>query len=69
MIVVNCERLEGHEIVEYLGFVKGKSVELLAEHAQQLGANAVINVRIAVPNDWKGTTLFYGTAVKIRIKS
>jgi len=26
MIIVNCERLEGHEIVQYLGIVRGNTV-------------------------------------------
>jgi uncharacterized protein YbjQ (UPF0145 family) len=78
MIVVNTETIAGYQIVEVKGIVQGNT-ELLTEsrreamermlmQAQQLGANAVVNVRFSTSSVTAGAAELYayGTAVVVR---
>ncbi|WP_423793296.1 YbjQ family protein [Methanocaldococcus indicus] len=78
MLLTTTEKLEGYKILEYLGIVVGygddpeEALDDLEELALELGANAVIGIRIhnepivetgedIVNNNYYA----YGTAVKV----
>jgi len=104
MIVTTGNDIAGHEIVQYLGIVRGivvrstgiarglvgglrsiaggnipeyvavceearqQAYELMVQHANELGAEALIAVRYDATEFMQGSTevLAYGTAVKVR---
>jgi uncharacterized protein YbjQ (UPF0145 family) len=104
MIIVNTEQIEGKQITEVLGIVKGNIVrarnigrdifaglknivggeiseytklldrsrqdatERMIQNAQQLGADAIVNVRYTTSTVMQGCSeiMVYGTAVKLK---
>lgn len=56
-------RIEGWRITAYKGIVRGETWNELLRHAEEVGANAVLNTRF--DNALDVDTLFHGAAVVI----
>ncbi len=56
-------RIEGYAITAYKGIVQGESWNELLRHAEELGANAILNTRF--DNALDVDTLFHGTGVVV----
>ena len=70
-IVAGLKNIVGGEVSEYtrlMADAREEALERMIKDAQQLGADAVINVRFMTSNVMAGASeiLSYGTAVKLR---
>jgi len=70
-IVAGLRNLVGGEMKEYtemLNEARDQSVQRMIDQAQELGANAIVNVRFMTSQVMSGAAemLAYGTAVKVK---
>lgn len=72
-IMAGLRSIVGGEIKEYTEMLiesRSESIKRMEEHAEKLGADAVINVRFVTSQVMSGAAelLAYGTAVKLKAK-
>lgn len=65
MILTSTEpRIEGFWITAYKGIAQGQTWNEFLRHAEEIGANAVLNIRF--DNELDVETLFHGAGVLVR---
>jgi len=67
MILVNTNYIAGKEL-EMLNEARGIATKRMADEAETMGADAIVNIRYATSSIMNGTSevICYGTAVKFK---